>query len=161
MQNNFPLEAQEIERMMFSLMAELQHLAPHPDYPDYSGPLFVRIDGAYAPSAEYDSMAGSMIMDSLLGASFASAAGQTVSHIANAINWSNVAESASAYWCDRSTAKSRPCTGFNAAARKVTMDAFLADLPRRLGIERWIAEYQRKLYGLRKNARHNVPALAA
>lgn len=43
---------------------------------------------------------------------------------------------------------------FNAYAAQghAAMRAYLADLPRRKGLETWIAYYQRKLYALNKSA---------
>jgi hypothetical protein len=44
---------------------------------------------------------------------------------------------------------------------EIQMKAYLADLPRRNGLERWLAFYKRKLFGMRKRAALSAFALAA
>lgn len=55
----------------------------------------------------------------------------------------------------------RPCTVTASFNNTQLMDAFLRDLPRRTGIERWLAHYQRKLYAMRKHAPMAAFGLAA
>lgn len=153
---------QQIERSMSGLMAQLSKLAPHPDRPDYTGPQFVKIDSQYAPDAEYDGMLGSMMMESILGGSFMSAAG--------GIDWSQVADMAGEALKDRAPANASGTSyklgqrgsisgGFNQACKRdALMKAYKRDLPERLALERWLAHYQRKIYALRKHA--PVPATA-
>ncbi len=70
-------------------------------------------------------------------------------------------KSAAEYAQDRTTntgynlgRKKSICAGFNkrAAIWQHMMDVYLQDLPKRLGIERWLADYQRKLNTLQKHA---------
>lgn len=153
-----------IEGKMMGLMKELSQLAPHPNQPEYSGPVFVQIASEHTPPAEYESMLGAMVMEGILGSVFTSAASNSSSNI----DATNLADMASEYIADRAPksydlgAKGTIFKGFNAAAkREILMNAFLKDLPARLGLERWLAYYQRRLYALRKEHRGPAPSLAA
>jgi hypothetical protein len=48
-----------------------------------------------------------------------------------------------------------------AVARRQMMDAYRRDLPRRMGLERWIAYYQRKFFALEKQIPACAPSMAA
>ena len=137
----------QIENIIRSLMQDVSKLAPHPSKPDHTGPLFISSTSEFKPPAEYDGMLGTIMMESLLQSSFFSAA-------------MDVADTVTTYMQDRQT-KPAPKLGktnvirrfFNATAqRESMMKAYLADLPKRLGIEAGIAYQMRKLYALRKNA---------
>lgn len=152
-QNN--IETKQIEGVLFALMKELKNLASHPDKPRSNGPDFVQVDSAYEPAAEYDGMLGSMVMDSMLGGAFTMAA--------EGVNWGDIIECASNFLQDRSEkpfqvgqkkalSGSFNRNGLSPAARAEMLSLYMSDLPRRLGMERWIAESQRKLYALQKHA---------
>ena len=144
-----------------NLMKELQKCAPHPDKPDNSGPLFLQHDDSHALPAEYDGMLGSMMMETMLGTAFGSAAG----------NLDKVADAASTYMQDRAP-KSIKIGGrrviandFNSIGARgpeylAQMESFMADLPARLHLEKWLAHETRRLYALRKNAPMPMPMAA-
>jgi len=161
-------DIQPIENAMRGLMAELSKLAPHPDHPDHTGPHFVQIDSQYTPAAEYDGMLGSMMLEGMLGTSFAGASG--------GMDWGQLADMAGEALKDRTPQSGSPSYqlgqrgsisgGFNRASKRdALMKAYKADLPQRLALEAHLAQYQRKIYALRKNAPMpapaRVPALAA
>lgn len=166
-------QEKNIEGVMRGLMQELTKLAPHPDRPNYNGPLFTQIESQYKPAAEYDGMLGSMMLDGMLGMAFSevsnsvglSAAHEAASHA----DWSNIAEGASQYAQERAQSRSYKLgqrssisSNFNTtSSNKASMKAYLADLPRRMGIERSLSEYQRKLYAMHKKARETGMLLAA
>lgn len=171
MRFNINDQVSNIEGKMMGLVQQLEKLAPHPSRPDHKGPLFVQVDSAAKPSSDYDGMMGQMIFESMLGTAFASAVSETFGEIAASADWSNTADAASAYIQDRSHHASSYqigqrhtiSGGFNTmAANDDLMAAYLKDLPRRMGLERWLAHYQRKLFSLRKQAmQYAAPALAA
>lgn len=150
---NNPDQERAVLAQIHNLMKELQKCAPHPDKPEHSGPLFLQHDDNHSLPAEYDSMLGSMMMDGMLGAAFDSATG----------NMDKLAEAASTYLQDRAP-KSIKIGGrrviandFNVTSARgpeylAQMAAFMADLPARLHLEKWLAHETRRLYALRKHA---------
>ena len=163
-------EEKNIEGIMIDLMKQLSQLAPHPDRPDHKGPLFISIDPSLKPAAEYDGMLGSMVLEGLLGTAFSEAASASIGGWSTQFDWSNAAECASQFMQDRQPANSNFQIGqrnaisgaFNeSVTRGHLMEAFMRDLPRRMGLERFLAYYQRRLYGMRKQATANAFALAA
>ena len=149
---------------MMSLMKELEKLAPHPDRPNQTGPHFVKIDSQHKPAAEYEGVLGSMVLESALGTAFIEAAstqlGSWAQTFSNHIDVSNAVDCASYYAEDRSSSYKYSLGQTNAISsnfnkhvkRKDMMDAYIKDLPKRLGIESWLASYQRKLYALHKQS---------
>ncbi len=156
-----------IEGVIRNLMQQLEKLAPHPDRPHHKGPLFIQADSQFKPPADYDGMMGSLILDSMLGGAFSIAASGAPANI----DIGTMADLASEYMTDRAGSQSGNaqlgqkrviCSAFNGKTQYDAMlTAFKRDLPRRLGLERWIAEYQRKYYVQRHKARLALPALAA
>lgn len=148
---------------MRGLMQQLAMLAPHPDRPEHQGPLFVSIDPAYRPAAEYEGVLGSMLLDCGLGSAFAQAAN---TNMPSGFDVSRAADAASEFIRDRAPGnrftlgrRGSMTRSFNATqARDARMEAFLKDLPRRLGIERWLADYQRRLYAMRRYAAYTCAA---
>ncbi len=149
------LEKKHIEAVLFSLMKELQKLAPHPDKPKSTGADFVQTDSAYEPAADYDGLLGSLIIEGTLGGAFGAAAA--------GVNWGDAVECVSEYMQDRPAAQARApysigqkrsiSAAFNTSGTHTEMmGSYLRDLPRRLGIERWLSDYQRKLYATHKHA---------
>ncbi len=55
------------------LVKELGKLAPHPDFPNYKGPLFIKTNHHLKQANDRDGMLGSMIMEGILGAAFSQA----------------------------------------------------------------------------------------
>ncbi|MCB1531710.1 MAG: hypothetical protein KDJ35_02460 [Alphaproteobacteria bacterium] len=152
-------QIKQIEGVLFSAMKALSTLAPHPDKPHQSGPLFIQADSAYKPAAEYDGMLGSLLIESTLGGAFGSAAA--------GIGWNDILECVSDFMQDRQSApaaykvgQSRAlCSTFNTNSdTSALLAAYMRDLPRRLGMERWVADYQRKLYALQKHAAMGLAA---
>ena len=136
-------EQKKVEQAMAGLMQELQTLAPHPDYPTYKGPLFAAVEDGIKAPADYDGMMGEVVMESVLGTSFAQAAADTLSNVIDAV---------SHFVQDRP--KQTLSGNFNCTTiRDEMMQKYLADLPRRMGVERWLAHHQKKLNGLREMAR--------
>ena len=58
---------------IMGLMKELTYLAPHPDYPNFKGPLFIKSNSHFKIDSDHDGMLGSMIMEGILGAAFSDA----------------------------------------------------------------------------------------
>ncbi len=164
---NTQTQVSNLESKMMGLVKQLEKLAPHPSRPEHHGPVFVNI--AAPSSSEHDGMLGSMILESMLGTAFMSAVNDSFGTAAASVDWSNAAEAASTYWQDRQSKPANSYTlgqkqsisgQFNAISDEALMQAYLRDLPRRLGLERWLAHYQRKIHALRK-AGAFAPALAA
>ena len=154
---------------MAGLMEHISLLSPHPDCPDYKGPLFVSIDSSIRPAAECDGMLGSMVLEGVLGTAFASAASETLGGWAGQFDWSNAADCASEYMMDRpANTNFKPgqnnvlCPLFRLhAMHEEMMAAYVRDLPRRMGLERLLAQYQRKLGALRKQRAYASFKMAA
>ncbi len=136
----------DIEGLLKRLMIELAKLAPHPDRPDYTGPLFISVDSEFKPPAEYEGMLGSCLAEGFLQSQFFSAA-------------LDVLETGTSYLLDRS-AKQSVASGQNtsiskafnnSAQRAKLVKSYYRDLPKRMGMEAWIAHLQRRLYTLRRN----------
>ena len=152
-----------------NLMKELQKCAPHPDKPDHNGPLFLNQDANHALPAEYDSALGSMVMESMLGTAFGSAASQMAGSWFNSMD--KAAECASTFMQDRAPksikigSKRVIANDFNSIGARgpeylAQMEAFMADLPARLHLEKWLAHETRRLYALRKNTPMPLPMSA-
>ncbi len=77
--NNKYEQRQSIVGTITALMGELQKCAPHPDNASYNGPLFIAQNANFKTANDHDSMLGSMVMESLIGTAFASAASEIVS----------------------------------------------------------------------------------
>ena len=107
-----------------------------------------------------DGMMGSLLMESLLGTAFLSAANEGLGRWIPALDWDKAVDMASEIHKDRAKpalgqrrviANDFNISGMSGSARK-KMDAFLADLPRRVGIEKQIAHYKRKAYATQQRA---------
>jgi len=158
---NNPQQEQTVIAQIQNLMKELQKCAPHPDKPENSGPLFLQQDANHALPAEYDGMLGSLMMESMLGTAFGSPTG----HV------DKMAEAASTYMQDRAPksikigARRVIANDFNVAGTRgpeylAQMEAFMADLPARMHLEKWLAHETRRLYALRKNTPMPMPMTA-
>lgn len=151
-------QIKQVEGVLFAAMKALHTMAPHPDKPKQEGALFIQADSAYEPPAEYDGMLGSMMVEGMLGGAFGAAAG--------GVGWDEIAEFASTFVQDRSEKPAYKVASGNAlsgtfnstSSNPAMMAAYLRDLPKRLGMERWVADHQRKLYALRKHAAMGLAA---
>lgn len=157
--NNAEIQAQVTAQIQL-LVKELSKCAPHPDRPEHKGATFLQMDDSHKPVAEYDGMLGSMLLDGGLSDAFSDAAG------GNGLtdNLDQKMDMLSTYFQDR--IQRQPfqlgqhrviANDFNEIGSRGTeyqamMDAFMADLPTRLHLEKWIAHETRRLYGLRKQA---------
>lgn len=167
--NNNNEQQNVIIAQILQLVKELQKCAPHPDKPEQNGPLFLAKDVNHQLPAEYDGMMGSMFMDGMLGDVFSNAANDSVSSLSS---FDRVADCASEYMQDRSSnnfqlgqrrtiANDFNFIGSRGPEYQVMMDAYLADLPMRMSLEKWISHETRRLYALRKNAPMPMPSFAA
>lgn len=164
------VQQQAIIAQIQQLVKELQKCAPHPDRPDQNGPLFLKADANHQLPAEYDGMLGSALMDTVLGGAFSAAANDTGSNLMN--SFERTADCASQYMQDRQTSgyglgqRNAIAGNFNAIGSRgpeyqAMMDAYQADLPTRISLEKWISHETRRLYALRKNAPMPMPRMAA
>ena len=134
--------AEKIEGILQGLVQQLKMLAPHPDQPLHRGPLFVTFNPATDNGSEYKH---------LLSNIFSLASG--LERLTGAYLSCPPAIPAAANNNYQIGQKNVVCIAFNqGATRDVMMQAFYGDLPRRLGLERLIAYYQRMLYAVKKNA---------
>lgn len=164
-------QQQAVIAQIQQLVKELNKCAPHPDRPDQNGPLFLQKDANHQLPSENDGMLGSMLMDGMLGSAFTSVANDTASEWVN--SFQNAVECTSEYAQDRSgnnhyqIGQRRVIAGnFNNIGSRgpeytAMMNAYQADLPRRLSLEKWISHETRRLYALRKNAPMPMPSMAA
>jgi hypothetical protein len=150
---NVAVEKSRIEAIILSLMMEVQKLAPHPKTPDYKGPVFVQIGSQFHEGAEYDATLGSMLMDGGLSAGFNTASGSISVTDAASIDPSMMVDAMSEYMKDRCSTpsvkigkKHTITSSFNAFSDRL-MDQFLADLPKRQGLEGLLAYYWRLFCG--------------
>lgn len=162
--NNAEIQA-EITAQIQLLIKELSKCAPHPDRPEHKGPMFLHMDHSHTPVAEYDGMLGSMMLDGGLSDAFSGAAGG--SNLTD--NLDQKMDMASTYFQDRMPKPSFQlgqhrviANDFNTLCSRgpeyqAMMNAFLADLPTRMHLEKWIAHETRRLYGLRKQAMMMTP----
>ena len=132
-------ERKKIEDVIMSLMKELEKMAPHPD-----------------------SVLGRVLLEGFLGAAFIKASAKKLKSLTQSLskNFSNIIDPsadfdfASKYIQNHYNIKQKKAitTNFNKnIIWKNMMQAYLSDLPKRLGIERWLAGYQRKIYALQKH----------
>ena len=153
-----------------TLLKELSKCAPHPDRPDQNGPLFLKQSADLKLADEHDSMLGMIAAESFLGSAFAEVASEAVSETIGSA-W-NAAEYSSAVLVDShrgsfSLGQRRAIANdFNGYANKpagydAMMNAYLADLPQRMHLEKYLSHEVRRLYALRKNAPAPMPMMAA
>ncbi len=164
--HNQDSQRQQIIGIMAGLMQELETLAPHPDQPQNKGPLFIKCDPNMKAANDHDGMLGSMIMESLLGTSFADAVseafGSCAQEIGEQVDISNAMECYSEYMTDiESSTKKAAAHGQGTMARlsgksisnsfnmrttiSQDMQSFMDDLPRRMKVERNLEYYAKQL----------------
>ncbi len=145
------------------LIKKLARLAPHPSRADYSGPLFIQSSSHHNMPGEQDSMLGQIFMESLIGPVFTEAANNNSDSTTDNMNLRDIADYASEYLKDRASpdtgegkgsfalCKHRAIAdGFNFNAfpsllQTTVMEAFRADLPERLRIEKALSFFDRQL----------------
>lgn len=148
------------------LMQQLQTLAPHPETPDYKGPLFIGNNPAFKAANDQDSTLGMMMLEALVGTAFVDAIGESFGESAGAIAASvdvtKILECYSEYICDvegqalKNAAHGQGTMarmsgvsiskGFNMRSQtSPQMQAFYEDLPRRMEIERGLSMALTKL----------------
>lgn len=161
-----------IEGRIKGLAKQLFQLAPHPENPDHSGPLFISLNSEFKPAAEYEGMLGSMMLESFLGEAFGEAANDnTATGVISAANLDVIAETLSEYMQEREGQKRGKgtfalgehktiCNSFNIESDPV-LSAYLADLDERLKIEETIAELEREHDAAKYQAQMAFPALEA
>lgn len=161
-----------------SLMQQLQTLAPNPETPDFKGPLLINNSPFCKIANDQDSMLGMMVMEGLVGTAFldafADCFGEGAREMASGFDISNALECYSQYLCDieEQTQKNAAhgqgtmarmsgasiSKGFNMRSQiSAPMQAFYDDLPRRVTIERGLAQAINKLNQLA----YNQPEYAA
>lgn len=159
-------QIQHVRGIIAGLMNDLQKLAPHPDQPQYKGPLFIKCDPSMQAANDHDGMLGSMMMESLLGTAFTEAVSECLGsgsqELVENLDLSNALECYSAYITDIEQDKEDAAAhGQGTLARlsgksisnsfnmrttlKSDMQAFLDDMPRRMSVERNLAYYAKKL----------------
>ena len=161
-----------IEGRIKGLAKQLFQLAPHPENPDHSGPLFISLHSQFKPAAEYEGMLGSMMIESFLGEAFGEAANDNaVTGAISAANLDVIAETLSEYMQEREGQKRGKgtlalgehrtiCNSFNTESDPV-LAAYLADLDERLKIEETIAGLSREHGFAKRQNEAAFPALIA
>ncbi|MGN7438019.1 MAG: hypothetical protein ACTHOO_05175 [Alcanivorax sp.] len=162
-------QKQAIIGTIMGLMSELKNLAPHPDRPNYHGPLFLNANPNFKTASDNDGMLGSMLLESMMGTAVTEALSETLSEDmsawAESIDVSNIMDLYSEYITDieRNTQKAAAhgqgtmarmsgtsiSGGFNLRSNITEgMQAFFDDLPKRMTIERNMAYYAKQLDNL-------------
>lgn len=153
---------QQVLTKIQSLVHDIHRCAPHPDRPT-NGPEFLNAHDTHKQTADYDGMLGSMMMDSILGSSFFSAANDSFDLISEILK-------------DRAKINPKPryklgqkgsISGtFNAKCDQgpeweAMHEAYLQDLPKRKNLEKWLAHYTKELDYIRRDNKKTLPSLAA
>ena len=164
-----------IEGRIQGLVAKLYKLAPHPSNPDHRGPLFISLNSAFKPAAEYDGMLGSIMLEGFLGGAFTSAANDNgdASSVAllGSSNFDIFAEALSEY-AEYREEKNRGkgtyalgehksiCNQFNDEKDRATL-AYARDLQKRMNIEGTVAKLNKELCTLRSHKTASTLELCA
>jgi len=155
-------QKQQIVGAIQGLVNELQTLAPHPDQPNYKGPLFLKSNANFKAANDQDGMLGAMMLENMLGLVVAEFASDAANEFMNEFDMSNMLEAYSEYVSDvegrtqhiaahgQGTMARMSGTsiskGFNMRSHITEgMQAFYEDLPKRMTIERSLAHYAREL----------------
>lgn len=123
-------QTDNIEGEIKVLMKALADLAPHPDRPDYYGPLFISEDANFNPPTMLEGVLGAVFTNAANSNNQIAQINRTADMHAGIINGL-----------------------FNRIANFESLRrAYYVDLPKRLGLEANIAASMRKLCSARKNA---------
>ena len=87
----------QILKDVFALSQKLQTLAPNPANTNDKGPALIRDHAINKRPGNQDGMAGTMILENMLGLSFMAAANENVQALSKAVNWDMLIEGASEY----------------------------------------------------------------
>ncbi len=161
-----------IEGRIKGLAAKLYKLAPHPNNADYRGPLFISLNSAFKPAAEYDGMLGSVMLEGFLGSAFVTAAndngGASALAYTGASNLEIFAEALSEYAeyrADQNRGKGTYALGEHKTICNqfddegdADMLAYAQDFKKRINIEETIAQLSKQLTALK--SQKVSPALA-
>ena len=159
-------QKQELIGKISGLMKELQQLAPHPDKPGYTGPLFINANPNARIASEHDGMLGSMMMETLIGGFMTEALSDACGDWVHSIDINNAMELYSEYITDIERSKQQDeqdiqahgqgtlarlsgksiSNSFNMrGSMSEGMQAFLDDMPKRMQVEKHLAYYLRQL----------------
>lgn len=150
------------------LMQELRTLAPHPDKPQYKGPLFINTNANCNAAGEQDGMMGMLLLEAMLGTAFTDAISEAISDLSgmecnlDGFDASAAMEAYSAYITDieqqtRKNAAHGQGTLARMAGKSISnsfnmrsaiapdMQAFMDDMPKRMQIETGLATHLRRL----------------
>ncbi len=168
-------QAQAVIGQISYLMNELQQLAPHPDKPNYNGPLFINSNPNFQVANDHDGMVGTMILESLLGAAFSEAVSDLCGSWTQEIDGASILEAYSEYITDieQSTRKTAAhgqgtmarmagksiASSFNMRSNISTeLQAFYNDMPKRMKVETELAKCAKQLdYIARPQAEYAAP----
>lgn len=144
-----------IEGRIRGFVERLYQLAPHPRRPDHRGPLFISLNSAFKPAAEYDGMLGNLMMESFLGAAFGDAVNDNhVSKTLAEMGWSDALSEYSQYQAEKKNADEKGRGSFSLGEHKTICNqfeqsdasrAFFVDLTEREAIEQTIAGLSREI----------------
>lgn len=158
------------------LMNELQTLAPHPDRPDYQGPLFINKNPYHKAANDHDGMLGSMIMETLLGTAFSEAVSEAFGSWTQGVEGFDAAQALECYSeyitdIEKSTQQAAAhgqgtmarmagksiANAFNCRSSiSPALQAFYNDMPRRMEIEKSLNYYAKQLAQLDAAPQHNA-----
>lgn len=150
-----------------SLAQQIQILAPHPEKPDYKGPLFVRSNSHARVASEHDGMLGTMMLEAITGAAVSDALSDSLGSWSHSIDFANALECYSEYITDIEGKRDQQDENHKRAhgqgtlarlsSKKIAnsfnlrgslsagMQAFLDDMPKRMKLESNLAYYLRQL----------------
>jgi len=157
-------DAKTYETTASMLISEIEKLLPFPGAPNYKGPIFIELD-----SAEMDQYAGvinqaeTMASNDNLGMNFSQAAkGINLSDLldkAEELIKAHTAQTAKSYELGRHNVISFDFAAASHSAEQ--LQAFKAELPKRLGLERMLAQILRKIHAMNIKPNFKMPALSA
>lgn len=176
--NNYACQKEQQKQVIIGNITELvkalQSLAPHPECPQYKGPLFIKGNPYFKAPNEHDAMAGTALMQGILGASFSDAVSGMVNTATDSLDLPRIdlpnidvvdlMECYSEYLGARESEEEKRQAqahgrgtlarmsgksisgSFNARAQiSEGMQAFYDDLPKRMTIEKSMAFYAQQL----------------
>jgi hypothetical protein len=155
-----------VEGKIRGMVAKVYSLAPHPDRPDFKGPVLISLKSHFKPAAEYDGMLGSMMVDMMLGDVIGQALGSAsndnpvlpIATTLHHLDLDDLGELFSEYLQSREKQKKSAekgqgtfalgehksiCNLFNDNTEEA-MTAYTADLPKRMRLEQAINTLSKK-----------------
>lgn len=152
-----------IEGQIRDLAKTLFTLAPDPAHPSGAGAHFIHLPSHFKPSSENDALLGSLAMDTLLSAAFATAANDNLSLAQTgfpmSVSWDQISDAADEIFQDRRRETHGQgtyalgehktiCNHFN--EKNDAKTAYLGDLQKRLDIEEHLACLLKDLSGINR-----------